>query len=304
MQQLEGRVAAVTGAGGGIGRALAISLAREGMAVAVADVRLDAAEEVAAEIRGEGGRALAVHVDVSERASVERFADRAFEELGPVRLLCNNAGVIARTPILEPDEDGWRWLIDVNLFGVIYGLQTFLPRMIEHGEEGHVVNTASTAGLVPGDRATAYGASKYAVLGVTESLHNELADTPIGVSVLCPHTTRTDLFHHSATHRPEAYGGPTRSAGSIDDLEGSGQAWPDLMDPFETARLVIAGVRSDDLYVITHPEAAPRGRAPLRGVARRLRRRRAARRLASRGEREPRMVVRPRRGAVSEAKRW
>lgn len=259
MQELRGRVAVVTGGGSGIGRAVAITLAREGMGVAVADVKRSAADAVAREITAEGGAAIPIAVNVGRRDAVEHFARRVYAHFGAVHLLCNNAGVIAETPLTTPEEGNWRWLVEVNLFGVVYCLQTFVPLIKAQGGEAHIVNTASTAGLTAGPetRRSAYIATKYAVVGLSEALHDELEGSGVGVSVLCPGMTRTDIFHHAAVDRPEQYGGPAPSPGSIADLEASGRAWPGLMDPFETAARVVRGVRANSLYIMTHPEHRP-----------------------------------------------
>ncbi|MFI4917715.1 MAG: SDR family NAD(P)-dependent oxidoreductase [Phycisphaerales bacterium JB060] len=260
MDELDGRGAVVTGGGSGIGRAIAMTLAREGMRVAVSDVRRESAEVVAAEIAAEGGAAIAVEADVTDRASVERLADRAFAELGGVHVLCNNAGVFVRAPAYEPHEENWRWTIDVNLFGVVYGLQTFLPRMLEQGVPCHVVNTGSAAGLYGVAGASAYTASKYGVVGVTEGLRDKLAGSPIGVSVVCPHSTRTEVFHNSAVGRPSRYGGAQRSPGTLEEFESSGRLIPGLKDPFEVAARVLHGIRENSLYIITHTSAEQRSR--------------------------------------------
>ncbi len=275
MQKLQDRVAVVTGAASGLGRAMAITLAREGMQVVAADIRKEAAEHVACEIRGEGGRAIASEVDVARRASVQALADRVDTELGAVHLLCNNAGVVAKTPLREPEEENWRWIVDVNLFGVVYGVQTFLPAMLERGDDGHIVNTASISGLIaPGEPgrtagnapsdpgisakvAIGYGytATKYAVVGLSEALHAELVESSIGVSVLCPNAHRTDIFDNSARGRPERFGGATRSPGTIAEQIARGSVHADrLKDPFEAARRVVEGVRQRQLYIITHPD--------------------------------------------------
>ena len=256
MRELRGGVAVVTGGGSGIGRALAITLAREGMNVAVADLKRAAAASVAGEITAEGGAAIPIAVDVGRRESVEHCAERVYSHFGAVDLLCNNAGVVADTPLTTPEDANWRWLVQVNLFGVIYCLQTFVPRMRAQGTPAHIVNTASTAGLTPGSdtRRSAYIATKSAVVAISEALHEELAGSEIGVSVLCPGGTRTDIFHHAAVDRPGQYGGPSPSPGTIEELEASGRAWPGLMDPFETAARVVRGVRANALYIMTNPE--------------------------------------------------
>lgn len=278
MQQFEHRVAVVTGSASGLGRAMALTFAREGMSVVVADRRKAEAEQVAEEIRAAGGTATAVEVDVTSRASVEALADTVDATYGNTHVLCNNAGVTARTPLLEPEEDGWRWMIDVNLMGVVYCIQTFVPRMLARGEEGHVVTTCSVSGLwagllgpttppppppAPGAPRKvasqyAYTATKYAVVGISEALSGELAGTPIGVSAFCPNAHYTDFFHNSAENRPQRFGGPTSSPGRIRDQIAKGSVRDvGMKDPMEAAARVVDGIRSNQLFIITHPQDRP-----------------------------------------------
>jgi NAD(P)-dependent dehydrogenase (short-subunit alcohol dehydrogenase family) len=177
MQRLDGGVAVVTGAASGLGRAMADRFAQEGMTAVIADNRVAEAEVAAKEITDAGGRAVAIEVDVTERASVDALADRVDADLGGASVLVNNAGVVSHTPVARPEEQGWRWIVDVNLFGVIYGLQAFLPRMLASGREGHVVNTASLAGVVGGGGLTAnrirVGTDTPDVMGVRAGLLGE-----------------------------------------------------------------------------------------------------------------------------------
>lgn len=252
MQDFHGKVAVVTGGGNGIGKACALTWAREGMDVAVVDIQQNAAEGVAQEIRRMGRRAVAILVDVTDRKSVGALADRVYAEMGKVNVLHANAGVASRAAgWMGHDEHEWRWLVNVNLFGVVYTYQTFLPRMVQSGEEGHIITTSSHAGLVPG--ADAYGATKYAVLGITEGLSAQLANTKIKASVLCPGQTATDIYYNSATGRPEQYGGPRR-ARTLAELQAQGRAWGGLQDPMELARRVVKAVKEERLYIFPRPD--------------------------------------------------
>lgn len=234
MQQLDGRVAVVTGAARGMGRALAERFAREGMRVALADVdreRLDATE---AAIREAGGTVFAVPTDMTDAEQVQALARRTYEEWGGVHVLCNNAGGGAtRGAIWEIPLERWRWVMELNFSSVLHGVHSFVPRMIEGGEEGHVVNTAS--GVVLGTKPwqSPYNASKHAVVGLTETLHHELrkASAPIGVSLLCPGFVQTRE--------------PTTEA---EQLRGA-------MHPDEVAEQVVQAIRGEQFYVLTHPEA-------------------------------------------------
>jgi NAD(P)-dependent dehydrogenase (short-subunit alcohol dehydrogenase family) len=250
------------------------------MVSVVADRRLDAAAAVAGEIERAGGRAIAMEVDVANRASVVALADRVDADLGGASVLVNNAGVLGYSPLDEAEEQGWRWIVDVNLFGVVYGLQTFLPRMIAGGHEAHVVNTASLAGIIgamgvtgnrlrAGDGApastpiAAYTATKYAVVGISESLARDLAGSRIGVSVLCPsHHEDTAIYENSARFRPPEFGGPM-AAGEVEQAfgriteqrrEAYGRAPTQHRFADECAARVVHAIRTRQFYVMTHPE--------------------------------------------------
>jgi len=284
MEDLAGKVAVVNGSASGLGLAMARAFADEGMLVVVADRRLDMAEESAADIRRAGGSAEALEVDVTDRASLTALADQVDARFGGAQLLVNNAGVLPLTPLLEAEEDGWRFEMEVNVFGVLYGCQTFLPRMLRSGREGHVVNTASIAGLMSGGGITqdnrvpagdggfpevplamyGYTTSKFAVVGLTEALSSELAGTRVGVSVLCPHAHRGGhLGENSTTMRPERFGGPTDPAALNDALVRSMSRRqvlpldPDAptmvpRDPAELGRRVVAAVKDRQFYIFTH----------------------------------------------------
>jgi NAD(P)-dependent dehydrogenase (short-subunit alcohol dehydrogenase family) len=282
MEHLEGKTAVVTGSGSGLGKAIATRLAAEGMTVVIADNRLDAAAAAAAEIGRLGGRAVPMEVDVTKRASVEALAARVDAELGGADVLVNNAGVVANTPIDEANDTDWRWIVDVNLFGVVIGVQTFLPRMIAKGAEAHIVNVASLAGTVGGgglqgnhhpggDRAPemvgamyGYMATKHAVVAVTETMARDLAGSRIGASVLCPsHHEDTGIFDNSAQFRPSDAGGPMdraeidRAFGKTDELRteslgrsaNAAQKFPD-----ECAARVVRAIRERQFYIFTHPD--------------------------------------------------
>jgi NAD(P)-dependent dehydrogenase (short-subunit alcohol dehydrogenase family) len=283
MDRLEGKVAVVTGGASGLGRAMAVRFALEGMNAVIADNRFDEAELAAKEIADAGGRALAIEVDVTERDSVDALADRVDAELGGASVLVNNAGVVSFTPVAAPEEQGWRWIVDVNLFGVIYGLQAFLPRMLASGRDGHIVNTASLAGVVGGgglaanrirvgserpDRMGAmygYMATKHAVVAISETLALDLSGSPIGVSVLCPsHHENTGIFENSARYRPKSAGGPMTSEeahatfGRTDEQREAalGSDRPQKL-PDECAARVVRAIREGHFYVFTHPDTRP-----------------------------------------------
>ncbi len=215
MDDLAGRNAFVTGAGSGIGQGIARNLALAGVNVAVADIRKDAAEATAAAIVAAGGRAVPLALDVSDRTDVEHGADQAEQALGPIHIVCNNAGVAMHgVPLEKIAANDWDWAIGVNVYGVIHGIQTFVPRMRAHGEGGHVVNTASIGGLQvnPSFLTSAYSMTKYAVVALSEALEQELEGSGIGVSVLCPAAVATSI-HLSERSRPDAARRPDGAAG-------------------------------------------------------------------------------------------
>jgi NAD(P)-dependent dehydrogenase (short-subunit alcohol dehydrogenase family) len=280
MDRLNGKVAVVTGSASGLGRAMAERFAREGMTAVIADNRLAEAEVVAKEIERTGGRAVAIEVDVTQRDSVVALSDRVDDEFGGASVLVNNAGVVSFTPVAQPEERGWRWIVDVNLFGVLYGIQTFLPGMLERGGEGHIVNTASLAGVVGGGGLTSnrisigdstpeelgamygYMATKHAVVAISETLARDLSGSRIGVSVLCPsHHENTGIFDNSARFRPEAAGGPMTAEeqlatfGRTDAQREDAFGWkPQQRFPDECAARVVRAIREGHFYIFTHPE--------------------------------------------------
>lgn len=255
MRELTDRVAVITGGGSGIGRGMAVAFADAGMHVVIADIEGDAAQKVADEVAERGVRSLAVRTDVADRASVEAAADRAWDAFGAVHVLCNNAGVGAGGNLSECSDDDWRWTLSVNLDGVVNGLQAFLPRMYAQPGEKHVVNTASMAGLVAFPGLGPYTASKYAVVGISETLRAEGAEHGLGVSVLCPGLVRTNIGD-SARNRPAKLGAgrgidPERRRLMQKRMTREGK------DPLEVGRLVRQAVIDNRLYVLTHPDLAP-----------------------------------------------
>ena len=262
MQELRDRVAVITGAGSGIGAGLARRCAAEGMRVVLADIERDAVEAVAEELRKGGASAEAAGVDVRDPAALVRLADRTWEVFGGCHLLVNNAGVVAYRPIVDLELSDWRWILSVNLEGVIHGLHAFLPRMRKQGGPAHIVNTASMAGLIPlqGAGLGAYAASKYAIVAISETLRMELAPEGIGVSVVCPGGVDTRI-NDAERNRPSELrrSGPAaapdmqRIAGARGRLETP----ETFLDADAAAERILAAVRADELYAITHPSWLP-----------------------------------------------
>jgi NAD(P)-dependent dehydrogenase (short-subunit alcohol dehydrogenase family) len=256
MKDLRDRVAVVTGGASGIGKGMAARFAAAGMKLVLADVERPALDAAVADLRRSGAPVLGALCDVSKSASVESLAQQAFDEFGAVHVLCNNAGVAGGMPkpIWEQSLEDWSWVMGVNLMGVVHGLRSFVPRMLRQGTEGHVVNTASMAGLIPG--AGIYGVTKHAVVALSESLSNELLlqGAKLKVSVLCPGWVNTRIIE-SERNRPEA---PREDPGPLaPQLELARRAVAQLiaggLDPLEVGDVVVEAIRAERFYVLTHP---------------------------------------------------
>jgi NAD(P)-dependent dehydrogenase (short-subunit alcohol dehydrogenase family) len=257
MDDLEGRVAVVTGAGSGIGRGMALGLAAEGMTVAVADLQLPSAEGVAAEIASAGGRAFAVGVDVTSIGSLAAAAGEVVARAGGVNLLCANAGVLARLgPLADHTPEDWEYTLSVNVLGIVKTVDAFLPALRASAPDAHVVTTASLGGLVSDVRAPigAYVASKYACVGYSEMLRAELSGEGIGVSVLCPGVVASNLLRTSGENRPDAFG--EQSPARVGAGGGGASAPPaHAMSAEEVGPIVVRAIRANRFLVLTHPKA-------------------------------------------------
>jgi NAD(P)-dependent dehydrogenase (short-subunit alcohol dehydrogenase family) len=255
VKDLRGRVAVVTGAASGIGRALAVRFASEGMRVMLADVDEAALSEAASELAAAGAEVAATRVDVTRAAEVTALAARTIETFGGAHVVCNNAGVDSGGAFAEIPGKVWEWVFAVNFWGVQYGCSAFLPVMREQGE-GHLVNVASQAALSGYFPAgTPYVASKFAVLGLSENLFHELkaAAEPIGVSVLCPSFVRTNMPYSERNRPPDVPsmdGSPAWRAHLAANraLAGAG------LEPAQVAALVVEAVTTERFYVLPHPE--------------------------------------------------
>ena len=247
-----GMCAYVSGAGSGIGRGIALALARRGVRVGVCDIKLGDAQDTVRQIEALGGSALAVQVDVSDSASVEQAVAAVEQAYGAIAIGCNNAGIAMHgVPLHEISASDWDWVIGVNLRGVIHGIRALVPRMLQAGRPAHIVNTASIGGFQvnPNFLTGAYSMTKYAVVALSEGLHNELQGSPVGVSILAPAAVDTQI-HLSERSRPERLGGPTVRAQNhfMGDLIRGG------MTPEAVGERVAHGIEADELYIFTHPE--------------------------------------------------
>ena len=253
MKELEGKVAAVTGAASGLGRSMALAFAAEGMDVALADVDDRALAAVEEEARAKGVRAIALKMDVSRGEQVEAFRDQALTRLGGVHVVCNNAGVSPLGAAWECSVADWQWTLGVNLWGVIHGIRAFTPHLIAQNE-GHIVNTASVSGLISPPGASAYNVTKHAVVTLSETLHHELREksSRVGVSVLCPAYVPTGISD-SERNRPKDLPASEKSAETLarqamlKKAVASGKITAD-----QVAQAVVAAIKEERFYILTH----------------------------------------------------
>ena len=262
MDDFTGKVAVVTGAASDRPMPLAGAFAAEGMRLVLADIESDPLELAAGELRDAGADVFAVTADVSVASEVDRIADAAMDVFGAVHVACNNAGVAAGGLSWEIDLEDWRWVLGVNLFGVIHGIHSFVPRIIESGG-GHVVNTASMAGLTSNAGMGPYNASKHAVVTISETLGLELSMThpEVGVTVLCPGWVRTQI-NRSERNRPRRADGPAARPDDSGDRAGDDGGLRSIVDqliesglePDDIAAMVVDAIRTNRFYVLTHPE--------------------------------------------------
>jgi NAD(P)-dependent dehydrogenase (short-subunit alcohol dehydrogenase family) len=250
LSSLSGRVAVITGGASGIGRGIAEEFIERGAKVVIADIELDVLQQTAAEIG-----ATAVHTDVSNLASIRALADATLAKFGRVDILCNNAGVGPIGRIEDTTLDDWKFVIDVNLWGVIYGVDVFLPHLIANPDGGHIVNTASQAGLAPFRESGAYALTKYGVVALTETLSMELdRDHPkVGATVLCPGPVRSNI-QTSQRNRPAALAHTGLHDMTLVESTTGVMGRSRVVEPRDVGRLIVDCVRERRLYAITHPE--------------------------------------------------
>jgi len=269
MQELRGKAAAITGAASGLGRAMALAFAREGMQIALADVDEKSLADAEQAVRALGVRAFAMRVDVSKAAEVDGFAERTVGTLGAIHVVCNNAGVSPVGAAWENSLADWEWTLGVNLWGVIHGIRAFVPRLIAQNE-GHVVNTASVAGLISPPGMAVYNVTKHAVVTLSETLQHDLQlhGAKVGVSVLCPAYVPTGIAD-SERNRPAALANPVGSQTAaqraaeamVKKAVASGK-----ISAAQVADAVVDAIRRERFYILTHERIKPAIRARLEDV--------------------------------------
>jgi len=249
MQDLKHKIAVVTGGAAGIGLAVAEQLVAEGMKVVLADIEPSTLEREVARLADAGADVLGVACDVRDQASVRELADATLSRYGAVHVVMNNAGVCPIGPMLETTPEDWRWTFDVNVMGVVHGVLAFAPLLRDAGE-GHIVNTASEAGLVTNTTLGAYCASKHAVVGLTESLYRELEGSGVGVHCLCPNLVRTRIFESERNREDTRELSPTQTAvtGALREAIASMGISTD-----QVAQDVVDAIRHDRFWIFTHP---------------------------------------------------
>lgn len=258
MKDLKNKVAVITGAAEGIGKAIAVAAAAQGMKLVLADISASKLDATVAELKAQGTEVLGVVTDVAQEAAVQNLADQAFAQFGNVHLLVNNAGVAFTKSAWETTAQDWEWIMGVNLYGVTHALRAFIPRMLTKGEEGHIVNTASMAGMISAPALAAYNVSKFGVVTLSEGLYHDLTlrQSKLGVSVLCPSWVNTRIIE-SERNRDAA------QRTDVDKLERiSAKASANIMkavqnglSPDEVAKQVINAVQANQFYILTHPDS-------------------------------------------------
>jgi NAD(P)-dependent dehydrogenase (short-subunit alcohol dehydrogenase family) len=256
MEQLQGKVAVVTGAASGIGLAMAKAFAAEGMKLVMSDIDEARLEPAASELRTGGSEVLTVRTNVAKPEEVEALANATFDHYGAAHVVCNNAGVEVLGQVWEHTLDDWRWVMDVNLWGVIYGQHYFLPRMMEQGGEGHIVNTASMAGLTTSPFMSVYDVTKFGVMALSEATYKDLqvAGSPIGVTVVCPGLIRTEILH-ADRNRPDDFAETPQYGEATQTFRKNFRA---ILEggygPEEVARQVLEAVKGGQFYCIPAQE--------------------------------------------------
>jgi NAD(P)-dependent dehydrogenase (short-subunit alcohol dehydrogenase family) len=255
VENFEGRAAVITGGANGIGLATAREFARRGARVMLGDIDQDALDDAVANLRADGIDAHGVVCDVRRLDDVELLADEAFRVFGDVHVVFNNAGIAYAGPIVETSHDDWRFVIDVDLWGPIHGVEAFLPRLIAQSADSHMVFTSSFAGLIPNVGLGPYCVAKYGVVALAETLAREARPNGIGVSVLCPMIVETNLLANTERVRSADYGAATASAAESVQQLASDPTDDSVLDVEDVARLTADAILANRLYVLPHRAA-------------------------------------------------
>ncbi|RDH78462.1 SDR family NAD(P)-dependent oxidoreductase [Mycolicibacterium moriokaense] len=250
METFEGRGAVITGGASGIGFASAQEFTRRGARVVLADINQSTLDEAVGRLRADGAEAHGVLCDVTKLEAVEHLADESFRLLGEVNLVFNNAGIAYAGPVADVTHGDWRWVIDVDLWGPIHGVEAFLPRLVEQGGDRHIVFTASFAGMVGNAFLGPYSVAKFGVVALAEGLARELKSEGIGVSVLCPMIVDTPLMANSEFTRSADYGARSEQAEAI--AQGLVAPTDEDVRPDDVARLTADSVLANRLYILPH----------------------------------------------------
>ncbi|MFX0081236.1 MAG: SDR family NAD(P)-dependent oxidoreductase [Candidatus Hodarchaeota archaeon] len=263
MKDFKDKIAVITGAASGIGLGIARRASKEGMKIVIADIEKDALNQTEEELKSSGTDVISVLIDVSKAEDIEKLAQETIDTFGEVHLLCNNAGVAAPGLLWECILSDWKWVISVNLWGVIHGIRTFIPIMLQQDNECHIVNTSSMAGIMSGDAVNGiYGITKQGVVSLSESLRSSFAQmgAKIGVSVLCPGVVNTRITN-SERNRPAEFCGPDympcfdRIIKNHPDLEQAVRAAPKIWEagtsPDQSGDVVFEAIKNDIFYIFT-----------------------------------------------------
>lgn len=249
MEHFRDRVAVITGGAGGIGMAMARAFAQRGAKLVLADLDDEALKRSVAELTGAGAQAHGVRTDVTRLESVQALAEAARSKFGGAHIVCNNAGIATFGEIRQSSHQDWVYTMNVNFWGVVHGVETFVPVLVDQKQGGHIINTASMAGLIGMRWLGIYSASKFAVVGLTEALHRELTPLGIGVSVLCPMIVDTQINQNSVRMRPTEL--RTEEEPLVPPAASMAGG---TIAPEEVARRVVRAIERGDLYILTHPE--------------------------------------------------
>ena len=249
MDPFRDRVAVVTGGASGIGLAMARAFAARGARLCLADINEAALAAAEKSLGADGARVLGMPTDVRERASVQALAEAALKHFGAAHIVCNNAGIAVSGPVAQARPEDWETTMAIDFWGVVYGVDAFLPHLLERGD-GHIVNTASMAGLVGMEGLGVYCAAKFAVVGLTESLHRELRNSEVGASVLCPMIVATSIGENSQ----RILSGALPDAATQENAPAPGSLQGSVIPAEQVGERVVRAIERGDLYILTHPE--------------------------------------------------